>query len=56
MRGRLVQQAQVDGGDVSPELPGLTFGEALRTRQFWGMCTQPELGPGLLLPRGHCLA
>ncbi|MCM4078091.1 MFS transporter [Paractinoplanes hotanensis] len=37
VRGRLVQQAQVDGRDVSLELPGLAFGEAVRTRQFWGI-------------------
>nr|WP_221379057.1 MFS transporter [Actinoplanes polyasparticus] len=37
VRGRLVRQAQVDGRDVSLDLPGLTFGEAIRTRQFWGI-------------------
>ncbi|GAA1871299.1 MFS transporter [Myceligenerans crystallogenes] len=37
VRGRLVQETRVDGRDVSLELPGLTFREALRTRQFWGI-------------------
>jgi MFS family permease len=37
VRGRLVQQTQVDGRDISLELPGLSFGEAIRTRQFWSI-------------------
>jgi MFS family permease len=39
VRGRLVAETRVDGRDVSLELPGLTFGEAVRTRQFWGIAT-----------------
>jgi predicted MFS family arabinose efflux permease len=34
----------VEGRDVSLELPGLTAGQALRTRQFWGIA----LGLGLV--------
>ncbi|MDR7274050.1 MFS transporter [Catenuloplanes atrovinosus] len=37
VRGRLVQEARVEGRDVSLELPGLTFAAAVRTRQFWGI-------------------
>ncbi len=37
VRGRLVRQTRVDGREVSLELPGLTVGEAVRTRQFWGI-------------------
>lgn len=44
VRGRLVQETHVGDRDVSLELPGLTFGEALRTRQFWGIA----LGLGMV--------
>ncbi|WP_435106551.1 MFS transporter [Nocardiopsis synnemataformans] len=44
VRGRLVQETRVEGRDVSLELPGLTVGEAVRTRQFWGIA----LGLGLV--------
>ncbi|GAA3779646.1 MFS transporter [Plantactinospora mayteni] len=44
VRGRLVQETQVEGRDVSLELPGLTFREAVRTRQFWRIA----LGLGLV--------
>ncbi|WP_232532487.1 MFS transporter [Nocardiopsis dassonvillei] len=44
VRGRLVQEARVEGREVSLELPGLTVGEAVRTRQFWGIA----LGLGLV--------
>lgn len=44
VRGRLVQETHVGHRDVSLELPGLTFGEALRTRQFWGIA----LGLGMV--------
>ncbi|MGW8532002.1 MFS transporter [Nocardiopsis sp. NPDC055824] len=37
VRGRLVQETQVEGRDVSLQLPGLTVREAFRTRQFWGI-------------------
>ncbi|MBB4693113.1 MFS transporter, partial [Paractinoplanes abujensis] len=37
VRGRLVEQTRVGGRDVSLELPGLTFAQAVRTRQFWGI-------------------
>jgi MFS family permease len=37
IRGRLVTETQVNGRDVSLELPGLTFREAVRTRQFWSI-------------------
>ncbi|MFD3687096.1 MFS transporter [Nocardiopsis sp. NPDC058631] len=37
VRGRLVQETRVEGRDVSLELPGLTVGEAVRTRQFWAI-------------------
>lgn len=37
VRGRLVRATQAGGRDVSLELPGLTFGESVRTRQFWGI-------------------
>lgn len=43
VRGRLVHETQVEGRDVSLELPGLTFREAIGTRQFWGIA----LGLGL---------
>ncbi len=35
VRGRLVHETRVGDRDVSLELPGLTFGEAVRTRRFW---------------------
>ncbi|MGW0590049.1 MFS transporter [Streptosporangium sp. NPDC002607] len=35
VRGRLVTETEDDGKSVSLELPGLTFGEALRSRHFW---------------------
>jgi MFS family permease len=35
VRGRLIQEAKVQGHEVSLEVPGLTFGEAIRTRHFW---------------------
>ncbi|MFI2363329.1 MFS transporter [Promicromonospora sp. NPDC019610] len=44
VRGRLVQETHVGDRDVSLELPGLTFREALRTRQFWNIA----LGLGLV--------
>ncbi|MFD6139414.1 MFS transporter [Promicromonospora sp. NPDC060271] len=44
VRGRLVQETHVGDRDVSLELPGLTFGQALRTRQFWGIA----LGLGMV--------
>lgn len=44
VRGRLVRETHVGDHDVSLELPGLTFGEALRTRQFWGIA----LGLGMV--------
>ncbi|MFJ3407875.1 MFS transporter [Promicromonospora sp. NPDC090134] len=44
VRGRLVQETQVEGRDVSLELPGLTLREAVGTRQFWGIA----LGLGLV--------
>ncbi|PUB31965.1 sugar phosphate permease [Promicromonospora sp. AC04] len=44
VRGRLVQETHVGDRDVSLQLPGLTFGEALRTRQFWGIA----LGLGMV--------
>lgn len=44
IRGRLVTETHVQGRDISLELPGLTFGEALRTRQFWGIA----LGLGMV--------
>ncbi len=44
VRGRLVNQTRVEGRDISLELPGLTFGEAVRTRQFWGIA----LGLGMV--------
>jgi MFS family permease len=44
VRGRLVREARVEGREVSLELPGLTVGEAVRTRQFWGIA----LGLGLV--------
>ncbi|WP_223839245.1 MFS transporter [Nocardiopsis deserti] len=44
VRGRLVQETRVEGRDVSLELPGLTVGEAFRTRQFWAIA----LGLGLV--------
>jgi MFS family permease len=44
VRGRLVQETRVEGREVSLELPGLTVGEAVRTRQFWGIA----LGLGLV--------
>ncbi|PDP86649.1 MFS transporter [Glycomyces fuscus] len=44
VRGRLVRETRVEGRDVSLELPGLTVGEAFRTRQFWGIA----LGLGLV--------
>jgi MFS family permease len=44
VRGRLVQETRVAGREVSLELPGLTFREAVHTRQFWGMA----LGLGLV--------
>ncbi|MBM2615821.1 MFS transporter [Actinoplanes sp. LDG1-06] len=44
VRGRLVQQTREHGRDVSLELPGRTFTEAVRTRQFWGIA----LGLGLV--------
>ncbi|MFI8526667.1 MFS transporter [Promicromonospora sukumoe] len=44
VRGRLVQETQVGDRDVSLELPGLTFRESLRTRQFWNIA----LGLGLV--------
>ena len=37
VRGRLVTQTRVDGRAVSLRLPGLTFRESVRTRQFWGI-------------------
>lgn len=44
VRGRLVQETQVEGRNVSLELPGLTLREALRTRQFWNI----SLGLGMV--------
>ncbi|MEU4285606.1 MFS transporter [Nocardiopsis dassonvillei] len=44
VRGRLVQETRVEGREVSLELPGLTVGEAVRTRQFWAIA----LGLGLV--------
>jgi predicted MFS family arabinose efflux permease len=44
VRGRLVHETHVGDRDVSLELPGLTFGQALRTRQFWGIA----LGLGMV--------
>jgi MFS family permease len=44
VRGRLVQETHVGDRDVSLELPGLTFAQALRTRQFWGIA----LGLGMV--------
>lgn len=44
VRGRLVTETQVGDREVSLELPGLTFGEALRTRQFWNIA----LGLGMV--------
>lgn len=44
VRGRLVQETQVEGRDVSLELPGLTLREAVRTRQFWNIA----LGLGMV--------
>ncbi|GAB2469132.1 MFS transporter [Promicromonospora xylanilytica] len=44
VRGRLVQETHVGDRDISLELPGLTFGDALRTRQFWGIA----LGLGMV--------
>ena len=44
VRGRLVQETQVAGRNVSLELPGLTLREALRTRQFWNIA----LGLGMV--------
>ncbi|RCV49714.1 MFS transporter [Marinitenerispora sediminis] len=35
VRGRLVRETEVGDREVSLELPGLTFREALRTRHFW---------------------
>ncbi|MDT0330005.1 MFS transporter [Nocardiopsis lambiniae] len=37
VRGRLLRETRVEGRDVSLELPGLTVGEAVRTRWFWGI-------------------
>jgi MFS family permease len=37
VRGRLVREIEVAGRDISLELPGLTFREAVRTRRFWGI-------------------
>ncbi|WP_444963439.1 MFS transporter [Nocardiopsis sp. M1B1] len=44
VRGRLVRETRVEGREVSLELPGLTVGEAVRTRQFWAIA----LGLGLV--------
>ncbi|MFI6424475.1 MFS transporter [Promicromonospora sp. NPDC050880] len=44
VRGRLVAETQAGDRDVRLELPGLTFAEALRTRQFWGIA----LGLGMV--------
>lgn len=44
VRGRLVQETQVEGRDVSLALPGLTLRQAVGTRQFWGIA----LGLGLV--------
>ncbi|MCA2219229.1 MFS transporter [Jidongwangia harbinensis] len=37
VRGRLVLQTHEEGRDVGLRLPGLTFRESVRTRQFWGI-------------------
>ncbi|WP_250034911.1 MFS transporter [Paractinoplanes maris] len=37
VRGRLVRETWAEGREVSLELPGLTFREAVGTRQFWGI-------------------
>ncbi|MFY7068464.1 MFS transporter [Nocardiopsis changdeensis] len=44
VRGRLVRETRSRGRDVSLEFPGLTVGEALRTRRFWAVA----LGLGLV--------
>lgn len=44
VRGRLVEKTQVGDHGVSLQLPGLAFGQALRTRQFWGIA----LGLGMV--------
>lgn len=44
VRGRLVDHTTVDDHDVSLELPGVTFREATRTRQFWAIA----IGLGLV--------
>lgn len=38
VHGRLLREAVQNGEQVSLELPGLTYGEALRSRYFWMIC------------------